>query len=294
MDSLRIGVMSDVHTEMRENTTRTSWCHNYPLDLGPSLVRLREWKPHALVLAGDIGRVSANNTDSAVSVIYARQAGDYLGCPVVLVPGNDEYYGQDFDEARTAMLASSWDRVRVLDRGEAILDLDGTPVRFLGATMWIDYAASGDVAAAMSAAASFMNDQRLIKRGGKPFTPHDALAEHSLSRAWLRTMLREPHRGPTLVVTHHVPHTGFRNPHYPLDHLTGAFTSNMDTELEASVSVGVAAWIYGHHHWCGDMVLRGMRMASFQVGYQRESTGWTGPGMLDIQRSRNEVDDTGP
>src|SRR5690348_7963856 len=89
-----------------------------PLGYGPDL------SPFAgavdlLVLAGDIGRVHSTRNVSPLS--YAEQAADFLGCPIILVPGNHEYYRGFFDEDRTALLAARRPGVIVLDRGEALI-----------------------------------------------------------------------------------------------------------------------------------------------------------------------------
>ena len=80
--------------------------------------------------------------------------------------------------------------------------------------MWTDYAVAGDSAAAMTAAEREIYDHRLIRRseGSGFFSPVDALAEHRLSRTWLLRKLTEPAYGPTLVVTHHVPHSATNTP----------------------------------------------------------------------------------
>ena len=152
---------------------------------------------------------------------YAREAADFLGCGVVLVPGNHEYYRGCFREDRAALLAAGDRTVTVLDRGEASIARGGAPLRILGATLWTDYAVAGDPAAAMTAAEREIYDHRLIRRseGSGFFSPVDALAEHRLSRTWLLRKLAEPADGPTLVVTHHVPHFAARHPGHGLNEL---------------------------------------------------------------------------
>ena len=57
-----------------------------------------------LVLAGDIGRLRSTRNVSPLS--YAQQAAVFLGCRVILVPGNHEYYRGSFDSDRAALLAA--------------------------------------------------------------------------------------------------------------------------------------------------------------------------------------------
>ena len=92
------------------------------------------------------------------------------------------------------MLAAGDRTVMVLDRREASIARGGAPLRILGATLWTDYAVTGDPAAAMTAAEREIHDHRLIRRSESsgPFSPIDALAEHRLSRTWLLRKLTEP------------------------------------------------------------------------------------------------------
>ena len=136
----------------------------------------------------------------------------------------------------------------------------------------------------MAAAAGEIYDHRLIRRhrDGAGFAPADALAEHQLSRSWFAAKLATPHAGPTLVVTHHVPHSAARHPGHGLNELAPAFCSDCDDLVEAASAAGVAAWIFGHHHWSLATETHGVRLLSAQLGYPGEDTGWTGPGYLEI------------
>lgn len=200
-----------------------------------------------------------------------------------MVPGNHEYYRGSFDEEREALLAARLEGVTVLDRGEARFRTPAGELRVLGATLWTDYAAHGDPAAAMRRAQEQLEDHRLIvRRGGAPFRPEDALAEHRASRAWLAARLAEPYQGPTLVVTHHAPHSAAHHPRLGITPLSPAFHSDCDELIDAAARAQVLAWVFGHHHWCHEVTLRGVRLVSAQAGYPGEVTNWTGPGVLSI------------
>jgi Calcineurin-like phosphoesterase len=271
---------SDIHIEIREKAGRLGWTDLMPLDLGPDL-RPYAGRADLLVLAGDIGRMRSRRDVSTLR--YAEQAAQLLGCAAVVVPGNHEYYRGSFDAEREALLAGRVDGVTVLDRGEARYPGPGGALRVLGATLWTDYATLGDPKQGMLDALGGIEDHRLIaRRDGTPFLPEDALAEHRLSRAWLAARLAEPHDGPTLVVTHHVPHSAACNPAFGITPLSPAFHSDCDELIDAAVRAGTQAWIFGHHHWSHELELRGLRLVSAQTGYPGERTGWRGPGLLSI------------
>lgn len=273
---------SDIHIEIREQAGRLGWSERLPLDLGPDLRAFAEGA-ELLVLAGDIGRMHSRRDVSTLR--YAAQAAEFLACPAVVVPGNHEYYRGSFDEEREALLAARVAGVTVLDRGEARYPTSAGELRVLGATLWTDYAANGDAAAAMRLALEKFDDHRLIaRRGGAPFLPQDALAEHRASRAWLAARLAERHDGPTLVVTHHVPHPAARHPRFGITPLSPLFHSDCTELIDAAARARVFAWVFGHHHWCHELELRGLRLVSAQTGYPGEATGWTGPGVLAFER----------
>ncbi|MCC6608295.1 MAG: metallophosphoesterase [Burkholderiales bacterium] len=276
---------SDIHIEIREKLGRLGWTERYPLDLGPDL-RACAGSADLLVLAGDIGRMRSRRDVSTLA--YAAQAAAFLACPAVVVPGNHEYYRGSFDEEREGLLGARLEGVTVLDRGEARYPTAAGELRVLGATLWTDYAANGDPAEAMRRAQEEIVDHRLIvRRDGAPFRPEDALAEHRLSRAWLAARLAEPHAGPTLVVTHHVPHSAAHNPRFGITPLSPAFHSDCDELIDAAARAQVLAWVFGHHHWSHEVALRGVRLVSAQTGYPDEATGWTGPGVLSITGPRS-------
>lgn len=271
---------SDIHIEIREREDRRGWTGIRPLALGPDLSGLAG-TADLLVLAGDIGRMRSRRDVSTLH--YAEQAAAYLGCPALVVPGNHEYYRGSFEDERDALLAARAAGVTVLDRGEARYACEPASLRVLGATLWTDYAVLGDPGLGMFEAGRTFEDHRLItRRGGGPFLPRDALAEHRLARAWLAQKLAEPHDGPTLVVTHHVPHSAARNPVFGATPLSPAFDSDCGDLIAAAARAKVLAWIFGHHHWSLELEVGGVRLVSAQLGYPGENTAWNGPGVLRV------------
>jgi hypothetical protein len=125
---MRILYFSDVHLEVRERQAPSSWTGVLPLGFGPDLSAF-VGRVDLLVLAGDIGRLRSTRNVSPLS--YAQQAAAFLGCRVILVPGNHEYYRGSFDGDRAALLAAEIPDVTVLDRGEARIGA----LRVLGATL---------------------------------------------------------------------------------------------------------------------------------------------------------------
>ena len=102
-----------------------------------------------VILAGDIDV-------KARAVEWARQP---FSGPVLYVPGNHEFYSGHLTHTLEKLSAAQDDRVRVLDRDEVIL----AGVWFLGASMWTDFAATGNPPMACMSARNVMNDFRQIR-----------------------------------------------------------------------------------------------------------------------------------
>lgn len=120
----------------------------------------------------------------------------------------------------------------------------------------------------MQAAEFMMNDHRLIKKNfdgqTTKFLPRDALLRHECERAWLEAKLREPHPGPTVVVTHHgvsissVPAKFIRDP------VTPAFASDLTETLK---NHEIELWVHGHTHASFDYTIGTTRVICNPKGY---------------------------
>ena len=105
--------------------------------------------------------------------------------PIVAVLGNHEYYGRCLpDELAHAQSVAPLYGVHLLENDA--VEVGG--VRFVGATLWTDYALFGEakIPLAMSAARAGLNDHRRIAWAKEPrwlrFRPQEALLLHRRSR----------------------------------------------------------------------------------------------------------------
>ena len=242
---MRLYVLSDLHLE----SDRT-W--RFPDDVGDFDVA---------VFAGDV--------DGSVrrSVEALRDAPVLKGKPVVLVAGNHEHYGSVFqDNLEDGLAAAQGTNVHLMDR--ATLVIEG--VRFIGATLWTDYALLGTTRASMVLAGREMNDHALIRyreAGGhvSRFMPWHARAEHRGDLAYLRESLSEPHDGKTVVVTHHLPSPSSIGMRFQNSPLNPAFASDLDALILAKAP---SLWIHGHTHSTCDYRLGETRVLCNPLGYR--------------------------
>ena len=218
------------------------------------------WTPPAaaadvVVLAGDIHVGTAG-------LEWARR--EFPDVPIVYVPGNHEFYELDM-LAMLAELRAAAQRLGISLLDGDVINVDG--VRFLGATLWTDFELYGsaprEVALAMSDAGRGMLDYRLIRRGTKLLRPEDTRELHRVQVAWLEQRLTESLTGPTVVVTHYLPHRQSVHPKYAGNRFNPCFAS----DLARLVRAPVAVWVHGHTHESLDYVVGATRVVCNPRGY---------------------------
>lgn len=244
---MRIHLLSDLHNEF-------------------SLFQPQVLDADVVILAGDIDLKGRG-------VHWAREV--FPG-QVLYVPGNHEYYGGHLKRTLEKMKAAQDARIRVLDRNEVVIG--GT--RFLGATLWTDYCATGNPAIAAFTAQNGMNDFKKIRTGEfRRIRPADLKDESVLARNWLREKLSTPHDGPTVVITHHAPslRSLVDNP-YAGGHMDAAYANRYDDLLE----MGADLWVHGHSHTACDYRTGTTRVVCNPRGYPGELTDWSPDLVLEL------------
>ncbi len=190
----------------------------------------------ALVIAGDVSSDPLRTWPAFLG--WLREMIDLD--KVWITPGNHDYY--DWHLQGDAEL-----RKIVENRGahfaqKEVLEFD--KVRFLCCTLWGNFELNRDVEGAVAAARRRMNDYLLIQkaRGGSRITPEDTIKVHRDHLEWLTAAIKIPHKGRTVVVTHHAPSPGIGG---PLGPLSPAFCSNLDDWI---LMHRPDAWLSGHTH----------------------------------------------
>ncbi|CAA2136885.1 metallophosphoesterase [Methylobacterium bullatum] len=200
--------------------------------------------------------------------------------PIVAVLGNHEFYGSAIESGLgRAREAAGCLGITLLEDEAAVI----AGVRFLGATLWTDYALFGPAhrAVAMAAARRGMNDHRLISVGRgperRPFLPGDAAILHAASVRFLDATLAVPFDGPSVVVTHHAPHPVCIAPRFGRDPLGAAFASDLSALIDTRRP---DVWISGHTHHPVDTCLGPTRLVSNPHGYRDECRGTFDPAFV--------------
>ena len=232
-----------------------------------------------LVLAGDIG---SYQTDSSLTRLGIADFG--LGrfanwpCPVVFVPGNHEYDGQEM-EAAHARLQEVCQRLGLVWLEREVALIQG--VRFVGCTLWTDFdalttsrAVTSPVTVGQQLVArdkAFRAANHALKRyhalrAGQPIMA-EAIRELGLqSQVWLRQALSIPTEGKTVVVTHFAPSLRSADPRYGINPGTAGFCNALDDLLPQA-----QLWLHGHLHCPVDYTAGGCRVVANPLGYARKN-----------------------
>jgi len=270
---MRVCVLSDVHVDINP----WDWCS------------LDGYEADVAVFAGDV----SNRVDQTVRWITELRE-RYLR--VVWVAGNHDYYNLGFCETRIrhasdpspphsvaeiAAYYQDWSQAHDVDfLHRQCVSIQG--IDFIGATGWHDYVAGAPVSRADQIDIWYRGMRDNIIPWQKYSQPHHtqpALAGAADVEA-LATMV-EHAQGPTIVVTHHLPHRDlcWQKPHdRAWTALHGSFAN---TGMESIRDEKIRMWIYGHTHSRGDKLINGQRYLCNALGYPLENPGWT-PVLFDI------------
>jgi predicted phosphodiesterase len=241
---MRVHILSDLHLEFSDRHPPLM-----PPDSGAD----------AVVIAGDI-----DNDTRAFD--WAERM--FPSQTVLYVPGNHEYYGYELSRAADALRerAAHSPNVRLLDNDSTIVG----GVRFLGTTLWTDFELFGRecIDAAFAESLKHVVDFRAIRAGRRLLTPQDTIDLHRQARAFLERSLSETFDGPTVVISHHAPHTGSLHPRWARHLSSAAFVSDLTALMGKA-----ALWIHGHTHDSFDYTVDGTRVIANPMGY-RTSNWW--------------------
>ena len=241
-----------------------------------------------LVLAGDIGSYQQGSLLASLGIadfglarfspLPLAQGGAAWPTPVLFVPGNHEYDGLDFEEARLG-LQKTCERLGLvwLERESVVM----LGVRFVGSTLWADFDAlstdaarsGGDLTLGQQLkarekayrAANFYLKKNHALRQGQPMLAEQVREEGLQAQAWLRQALAEPFDGPTVAVTHFAPSLLSTDPRYGLTPGTAGFCNSLDELLPLA-----RLWLHGHLHCPSDYMKHGCRVVANPLGYARK------------------------
>jgi hypothetical protein len=138
-------------------------------------------------------------------------------------------------------------------------------VRFVGTTLWSDFAALGAPEKAFRAANYYLKKTGTTRQG-EPFLA-EQLREQSLQcQAWLKAALAQDYDGCTVAVTHFAPSLRSADPRYGLTPGTAGFCNALDEQLAQA-----QLWLHGHLHAPSDYLHAGCHVVANPLGYARKN-----------------------
>lgn len=240
---MKLQVVSDIH-----------------LEFGDCILPVPE--RDVLILAGDI-------SVGMHAIFFIKE--QLKHSPVIYVPGNHEYYGQDIEEVRAAWKDVDLPNFYFLDNKSCFLG----GILFAGGTLWTDYDRGNWHA--KNFAKRGMYDHEVIRRGNRKFLPDDAEIEHQHTYAFLDKVLLD-NAAPKVVVTHHLPSFKSIDKNYAHSPLNPAFASDLDALIVAHQP---DLWIHGHTHSSHDYKIGETRIVCNPRGYVPDAVNheWN-PGLV--------------
>ena len=215
---LKIAIHSDLHLEFRR----------FVPDITDADV---------VILAGDI-----SNNIQDIEWLYNKLQ-QQASIPVLFIPGNHEYYHNDFDEMNLFFkdLDAKYQNFhfmnnRVLPIGE---------YDFIGSTLWTDFTLGKPVSEAEAIAANAIADFKVICYKNKPFSTQDCSQLFRESVKELDDLLHYGSDRQKIVFTHFAIDEKCSAEQHRGSELTAYFTANVKYLIE---KYEPKVWIYGHTH----------------------------------------------
>lgn len=193
--------------------------------------------------------------------------------PVIYLPGNHEYYHQNFQKNREAITELSKDtNIHFLDPGSVTID----GVTFIGATLWSTANLLGYPDTSYNISRS-INDFRLITYEDHIFTLDDMRKEHKKDSSFIEQELNKDYTK-KIVVTHFPPSQECIDTKYANDPINPYFVNDLDDLVEKA-----DLWIAGHtHSRMRFNHISGTEIVIQPLGYQNEHRGIYPPLIIDV------------
>ncbi|WP_273728846.1 metallophosphoesterase [Brucella gallinifaecis] len=260
------------------------------------------------VLAGDIADDLLGGLNWVGQIICPHM-------PVVMVLGNHDYFNRSLitgvAEAREIAKHAVKKRnliggIEIDDSGNTILHhpiyildddaelkIKSQKVRFIGSTLWSDFAIEAPAGApadiveayrnnALSEMKGRMPEYQLTSFGSRMMSPYDAYATFQNSKKALIDKLAKPYDGMTIIVTHNAPHRNSISEHFGLNLLTTGFVSDLSDVID---EYQPDFWFHGHVHHSLDYHVGKTRIICHPKGNGNPDFAWS-KGIIDLNKTK--------
>ena len=185
---------------------------------------------------------------------------------VVMVMGNHEHYGFQYQKTYAHIASQLPDNVTLLENQTHTID----DVVFVGCTLWTDMNQSDPLT--MFHMKSQMNDYRQVtmfnesKNVYHRLTPEKTVEDHYKSKQFIKETVENKFDQKFVVVTHHAPSKASIKPQYAGDTLmNGAYSSDLSEFILENPQIKL--WTHGHTHDPFDYMIGSTRIVCNPRGY---------------------------
>jgi predicted MPP superfamily phosphohydrolase len=185
---------------------------------------------------------------------------------VVMVMGNHEHYGFNYQKTYPHIASQLPDNVTLLENQTHTID----DVTFVGCTLWTDMNQSDPLT--MFHMKSSMNDYRQVtmfnevKNVYHRLTPEKTVEDHYKSKQFIEETVKDKFDKKFVVVTHHAPSKSSIKPQYAENHLmNGAYSSDLSKFILENPQIKL--WTHGHTHDTFDYMIGSTRIVCNPRGY---------------------------
>ena len=185
---------------------------------------------------------------------------------VVMVMGNHEHYGFQYQKTYAHIASQLPDNVTLLENQTHTID----DVVFVGCTLWTDMN-KGDPLT-MWHMKSMMNDYKQVtmfdevKNVYHRLTPEKTVEDHYKSKQFIKETVENKFDQKFVVVTHHAPSKASIKPQYAGDTLmNGAYSSDLSEFILENPQIKL--WTHGHTHDPFDYMIGSTRIVCNPRGY---------------------------
>lgn len=197
---------------------------------------------------------------------------------VILVLGNHDYYDCQPEyvltieagaiKIRKELQKKNLTNVKILDCDT----YDNGEVLFVGATLWTDLnKADPLVMFDMLQTMKYDKDIHFEHIDGKQigFSANKWLDTHSKHKNYIEIIAKQNRNRDIVVVTHHVPLSILSDPRFAGDASNAFYNSDLSDLILDNENIKL--WVYGHTHYCCDVMFGACRMLNNSVGYKSRS-----------------------
>ena len=185
---------------------------------------------------------------------------------VVMVMGNHEHYGFQYQKTYAHIASQLPDNVTLLENQTHTID----DVVFVGCTLWTDMNTNDPLT--MYHMSHSMNDYRQVtmfnevKNVYHRLTPEKTVEDHYKSKQFIKETVENKFDQKFVVVTHHAPSKASIKPRYANDHLmNGAYSSDLSKFILENPQIKL--WTHGHTHDPFDYMIGSTRIVCNPRGY---------------------------